>query len=90
MPYADGDCKFHDEWLVEDKYKEWAKDGEPILARCQFCMEIFHARNANSRMNSEKVRVGVWIIWIILDDVYADFCRVFFCVGTCACIIHVL
>ena len=59
MPCADSDCKFRDEWLVQDKYKEWmVKDGETILARCQFCMEIFHTRNANSRMNSEKVGVG--------------------------------
>ena len=59
MPWADGDCKFRDEWLAQDTYKEWmVNDGEQILAR-QFCMEIFHARNANSRMNSEKVRIGV-------------------------------
>ena len=41
MPWADGDCKFRDEWLVQDKYKDWGvKDGEPIFARCQFefCM----------------------------------------------------
>ncbi len=27
---AHGDCKFRDEWLVQDKYKEWVvKDGDP-------------------------------------------------------------
>ena len=32
MPWADGDCKFLDEWLVQDKYKEWVvKDGGPVL-----------------------------------------------------------
>ena len=39
MPRAHDDCKFRDEWLVQDKYKEWVdlvKDGDPRLARCQF------------------------------------------------------
>ena len=40
MPRAHDDCKFRDEWLVQDKYKEWVvKDGDPRLARCQFCMK---------------------------------------------------
>ena len=40
MPRAHDDCKFRDEWLVQDKYKEWVvKDGDPKLARCQFCMK---------------------------------------------------
>ena len=40
MPRAHDDCKFCDEWLVQDKYKEWVvKDGDPRLARCQFCMK---------------------------------------------------
>ena len=48
MPRAHDDCKFRDEWLVQDKYKEWVvKDGDPRLARCQFCMKsskfIIHA-----------------------------------------------
>ena len=35
MP-AHGDCKFRDEWLVQDKYKEWVvKDGDPRLPRCK-------------------------------------------------------
>ena len=39
-PRAHDDCKFHDEWLVQDKYKEWVvKDGDLRLARCQFCMK---------------------------------------------------
>ena len=34
MPRAHDDCKFRDEWLVQDKYKEWVvKDGDPRLAR---------------------------------------------------------
>ena len=42
MPRAHDDCKFRDEWLVQDKYKEWVvKDGDPRLARCQFFYEIF-------------------------------------------------
>ena len=68
MPRAHDDCKFRDEWLVQYKYKDWVvKDGDPRLARCQFCMKSskFHhpwtmpmpwpcmiASNANSRMNS--------------------------------------
>ena len=40
MPRAHDDCNFRDEWLVQDKYKEWVvKDGDPRLARCQFCMK---------------------------------------------------
>ena len=40
MPRAHADCKFRDEWLVQDKYKDWVvKDGDPRLARCQFCMK---------------------------------------------------
>ena len=40
MPRAHDDCKFRDEWLVQDKYKDWVvKDGDPRLARCQFCMK---------------------------------------------------
>ena len=40
MPRAHDDCKFRDEWLVQDKYKEWVvKDGDPRIARCQFCLE---------------------------------------------------
>ena len=40
MPRAHDDCKFRDEWLVQDKYKEWVvKGGGPRLARCQFCMK---------------------------------------------------
>ena len=40
MPRAHDDCKFRYEWLVQDKYKEWVvKDGDPRLARCQFCMK---------------------------------------------------
>ena len=32
MPRAHGDCKFCDEWLVQDKYKEWVvKDGDPRI-----------------------------------------------------------
>ena len=45
MPRAHDDCKFRDEWLVQDKYKEWVvKDGVRRLARCQFCMKFskFH------------------------------------------------
>ena len=41
MP-AHGDCQFRDEWLVQDKYKEWVlKDGDPRLPRCKlkFCMK---------------------------------------------------
>ena len=33
MPRAHDDCKFRDEWLVQDKYKDWVvKDGDPRLA----------------------------------------------------------
>ena len=33
---AHGDCKFRDEWLVQDKYKEWVvKDGDLRLPRCK-------------------------------------------------------
>ena len=40
MPRAHDDCKLRDEWLVQDKYKERVvKDGDPRLARCQFCMK---------------------------------------------------
>ena len=54
MPWAHGDCQFRDKWLVQDKYKEWmVKDVDPRLARRQWQLcEIFHAKNANSRMNS--------------------------------------
>ena len=39
MP-AHGDCQFRDEWLVQDKYKEWlVKDGDLRLTRCKFCMK---------------------------------------------------
>ena len=50
MPRAHGDCKFRDEWLVQDKlYKEWVvKNGDPRIERCQFCMKsaiIHHERH---------------------------------------------
>ena len=38
-----GDCKFREEWLLQDTYKEWVmKDGNPRLARCKlkFCMKF--------------------------------------------------
>ena len=35
MPRAHDDCKFRDEWLVQDKYKEWVvKDGHTVHRRC--------------------------------------------------------
>ena len=38
MP-AHGDWKFRDEWLVQDKYKEWVvNDGDPRLARKDLIM----------------------------------------------------
>ena len=36
MPRDHGDCTFHDQWLVQDEYKEWVvKDGDQRLARCK-------------------------------------------------------
>ena len=47
MPRAHGDCKFRDEWLVLERYKEWVvKDADPRLARCKFCMKSFNIANS--------------------------------------------
>ena len=52
MPRAHDDCKFRDEWLVQDKCKEWVvKDGDPRLARCQFCMKSSKVLQVPSSMD---------------------------------------
>ena len=39
--------KFRDEWLVQDKYKDWVvEDGDPRFARCKFCMKSFNIANS--------------------------------------------
>ena len=52
MPRAHGDCNFRDEWLVQDRVGGERCRSE--ISAMQVCMniEIFHARNANSRLNS--------------------------------------
>ena len=77
MPQAHGDCKFHDEWLVQDKYKEWVmKDGDPRLARCKFCM-----KSSMQEMPTPKLIICSWS---------GAFEEIRVGVGTCACVIHVL
>ena len=78
MP-AHGDCKFCNEWLVQDKYKEWVvKDGDLRLARCKlkFCMKS----SINPSMNLKKCQLP--------DD--GAFEKVKVGIGTCACVIHML
>ena len=62
MP-AHGDCKFREEWLVQDTYKEWVmKDGNPRLARCKlkFCMKF-------SMQEFEEMWTRGWILcsWVL-------------------------
>ena len=85
MPRAHGDCKlFRDQWLVQDKYKEWVmKDGDPRIARCQFefCMKSskFHHDHPCKQCQLPNGLCSVGAFEKLKLDV-----------GTCACVIHVL
>ena len=97
MPRAHDDCKFRDEWLVQDKYKERVvKDGDPRLARCQFCMKSSNFKFHHpwtmpiapwpcmiaSNANSRMNSLLSWSVGVF-EKVRVD-------VGTRACVIHVL
>ena len=99
MPRAHDDCKFRDEWLVQDKYKEWVvKDGDPRLARCQFCMK-------SSKFHHDHPWTIIMPIGMAMHDckqcqlpnefsalgqLGGVFEKVRVDVGTRACVIHVL
>ena len=72
MPRAHDDCKFRDEWLVQDKYKEWVvKDGDPRLARCQFCMK--------SSKTKTKLKFGnLYFSWPKLFNTFSHILTSFF------------
>ena len=89
MPRAHGDCKFRDEWLVQDTlYKEWVvKDGDPRIAMrdasFDFYMKssiIIHSMqascNANSRMNSALGQ----LVHLRKSNASRDMCLCYSCV----------
>ena len=89
---AHGDCKSRDEWLVQDKYKEWVvKDGDPRLPR--FKLKFWNLPCKSRREEFEEIPVPTPAGWILCSwawRICVWFEKVRVGVGTCACVIHML
>ena len=57
-PRPHGNCKFRNEWLANDKFKDWAaRDrADDKVAKCTLCMKTVRFANAGKHVLESHVR----------------------------------